>query len=167
MFDLAPVTFCFFHAKKPKRKVPAAAEEAPSLRLWNYGGKKCRNPSETMWNIRGMFSLTVSGNDSGGMRGEAATFHPQCSAATNTKHAHNLFVLVLKSLVGAYLEGPWSNLTGAQVERYWLFNGTKKKIKMKMSRNSVRFSYFFCFLLLRLLPGAACLKREEGRNFRN
>lgn len=94
-----------------------------------------------------MFSLTVSGNDSGGMRSEAATFHPQCSAATNTKHTHNLFVLVLKSLVGAYLEGPWSNLTGAQVERYWLFNGEKK--------NQNQNEQELCPLLLFLLFPAA------------
>lgn len=37
-----------------------------------------------------------------------------------------MFVLLFKSLVGAYLEGPWNRPTGAQVERYWLFNGGGK-----------------------------------------
>lgn len=77
-----------------------------------------------------------------------------------------MFVLVFKSLLGAYLEGPWNSLTGAQVERYWLFKeNNKNKKKKKMSRNSVQVSFFFCFLLLRLLPGADCCEARGWQEF--
>lgn len=151
----------FPHAKSPAESSGCGSGSALAPALESRRGK-CRNPSETMWNIWGMFSLTVSGNDSGGgTRGEAAVFHPESWPVINTKHAENIFVWVLKSHVGAYLREP-----GAVWQaRRWLFRNV---LFLFWTAGTLSGSpFFFCFLLLRLLPGAACLKREEGRNFRN
>lgn len=104
----------------------------------------------------------------GGMRSQGAAFHPQSCAGTNPQHAENILVLVLKSHhIGAYLEGTWRVWQARSCSEIWLSKILIIIIILKRAGTLSAPAFFFCFLLLRLLPGAACLKREEGRNFRN
>lgn len=168
MFDLTEVTFWFSTRKNTSgkfrqrlRKRPRSGSGITEGKNAGIRAKQCEISEECFpWQLVGMIQ--------GAMRSQGAAFHPQSCAGTNTQHAENILVLVLKSHhIGAYLEGTWRVWQARSCSEIRLSKILVIIIILKRAGTLSASAFFFCFLLLRLLPGAACLKREEGRNFRN